>query len=85
MVLLIKKKKEVKYKNIREVTMSQNIFERFFKIGTIRIYTNASSGGYNGNNHRNMSGKNGIIIHCVTDLREKYKNVKEIIDEGIEK
>jgi len=79
-----KEQKELKYKNIREVTMSQNIIERIFKIGTIKIFTNASSGVYGGSNHRNMNAKNGIVVHCVTDVKEKYQKVKQIIDEGTE-
>ena len=81
---LNKEQKELKYKYVREVTMTQSIFERMFNIGTIRIFTNASSGGYyNGrNNHNNMMGKNGINIHCVTNLQEQYQKVKELIDEG---
>ena len=79
-----KEQKELKYKNIREVTMSQNILERIFRIGTIKIFTNASSGVYGGSSHRNMNAKNGIIVHCVTDVKEKYQQVKQIIDEGTE-
>ncbi len=79
---LNKEEKELKYKYIREVTMSQNILERFCGIGTIRIFTNASSGGYNGRNHNSMNGRNGIYIHCVDNVQEQYRIIKEIIDEG---
>ncbi len=80
---LNKEQKELKYKYIREVTMSQSIFERMFDLGTIRIFTNASSGtGYYGNKHNNMVGRNGINIHCVTNIQEQYQKVKELIDEG---
>lgn len=78
---LNKEEKELKYKHIREVTMNQNVLERIFKIGTIRVFTNASSGSYNGRGH-NMKGKNGIYIHCVKNVQEQYKIVKELIDEG---
>lgn len=64
-----KEEKELKYKYIREVTMSQNILERFCGIGTIKIFTNASNGGYN-----------GIYIHCVYNVQEQYMIIKEIID-----
>ena len=74
--------KEVKYKYIREVTMSQNILERFCGIGTIKIFTNASSGGYSGRNHSSMKGRNGLYIHCVDNVQEQYRIIKEIIDEG---
>lgn len=79
-----KEEKELKYKNVREVTMTQSIVERMFGLGTIRIFTNASSGGYGRDNHGNMNARNGIVIHCVKDVRENYKKVKEIIDEGTE-
>ncbi len=74
--------KELKYKYVREVTMSQNIIERMFGIGTIRIFTNASSGYGNSRSHYNMIGKNGIFIHCVENVKEQYQRVKQIIDEG---
>ncbi len=79
---LNKEEKELKYKYIREVTMTQNILERIFKIGTIRIFTNASSGNYGYGRNHNMIGKNGIFIHCVKNVKEEYNKVKEIIDEG---
>lgn len=80
---LNKEEKELKYKHIREVTMNQNILERFCGIGTIRIFTNASSGGYGtSSRHNNMKGRNGIYIHCVEDVQEQYRTIKQIIDEG---
>ena len=79
---LNKEEKELKYKFVREVTMSRSILERICGIGTIRIFTNASSGGYNGKNHSNMNGRNGILIHCLEDVEEQYRIVKQIIDEG---
>lgn len=79
---LNKEEKELKYKFIREVTMSRNILERICGIGTIRIFTNASSGGYGGRNHSSMQGRNGIFIHCLEDVEEQYRIIKQIIDEG---
>ncbi len=80
---LNKEEKELKYKYIREVTMNQNILERIFHIGTIRIFTNASSGMVYGNSkHNKMYGKNGLAVHCVENVGEQYKKVKELIDEG---
>lgn len=76
---LNKEEKELKYKYVREVAMNQNILERAFNIGTIRIYTNASSGYVNG---KNMSARNGIYIHCVENVKERYEEIKKIIDEG---
>ncbi len=73
---LNKEEKELKYKHIREVALRQNIIQRMFNIGTIRIFTNATS-GYNGNN-RNL---NGLNIHCVENPQEQYKKVKELIDQ----
>ena len=79
---LNKEEKELKYKFVREVTMSRNILERICGIGTIKIFTNASSGGYGGRNHNSMKGRNGIFIHCLADVEEQYRIVKQIIDEG---
>ncbi len=72
---LNKEEKQLKYEHIREVTMSQNIFERLFHIGRIRLVTAA-------NNNRYM--KNGVDIRCVTDIEEKIKKVREIMDEADE-
>lgn len=77
-----KEEKELKYKYIREVTMNQNILERFCDIGTIKIFTNASSGYGNSGNHNNMRGRNGLYIHCVDNVQEQYRAIKQIIDEG---
>ena len=79
---LNKEEKELKYKFIREVTMSQNIIERLFGIGKIKVFTNASSGMNNGAYGNNMRNRNGIQIHCVENVGEQYKKVKEIIDNG---
>ena len=79
---LNKEEKELKYKFVREVTMSRNLLERICGIGTIKIFTNASSGGYGGGNHNSMKGRNGIFIHCLADVEEQYRIVKQIIDEG---
>lgn len=79
---LNREEKELKYKYIREVTMSQSILERICGIGTIKIFTNASSGMYTGRNHNSLKGKNGIYIHCVRGVQEQYKRIKQIIDEG---
>lgn len=80
---LNKEQKELKYKSIREVTMTQNILERICGIGTIKIFTNASSGLYNNTSkHNTMRGKNGLHIHCIKDVAEQYKKIKQIIDEG---
>lgn len=80
---LNKEEKELKYKYIREVTLNKSIIERMFNMGTIRLFTNASSGMVNNKNHK-AAGKNGIYIHCVKDAQEQYKKIKEIIDEGTE-
>ena len=79
---LNKEEKELKYKYIREVTMSQNIIERLFGIGKIKVFTNASSGMNNGAYGNSMRNRNGIQIHCVENVMEQYKKVKEIIDNG---
>lgn len=79
---LNKEEKELKYKSVREVTMTQGILERMFGLGTIRIYTNASSAVYSQGSHTNMQGINGIFIHCVENVEEQYKLIKQIIDNG---
>ncbi len=79
---LNKEEKELKYKFVREVTMHQNILERMCDIGTIRIFTNASSGYRNSGIHNSMRGRNGIYIHCIEDVQQQYQAIKQIIDEG---
>ena len=66
---LNKSEKEVKYKYIREVAMRQTLFQRFFNLGNIVLYTNAET-GYG----------NGIFIVNITDVQETYKKIKTIID-----
>lgn len=61
--------KEVKYKYISEIIMSQNVVQRFFNIGNIILFTDAKT--YYGNR---------ISIINVEDVEEKYKNIKKIID-----
>lgn len=61
--------KEVKYKYIREVTMSQTFIQRFFNIGNIILYTNAETGF-----------GNGISIVNVENVKEVYKKIKDIIN-----
>lgn len=61
--------KEVKYKHIREIIMSQSFIQRFFNIGTVVLYTNADT--VNGN---------GIYIHNLENVQEVYKNIKVIVD-----
>ena len=78
-----KEEKELKYKYIREVTMTRGVFERMFGLGTVNIFTNASSGG-SGTSHGNMNTRNGIHIHCLSNVEEEYKKIKQIIDEGTE-
>lgn len=81
---LNKEEKELKYRYIREITMNQNLLERFCGIGTIRIFTNASSGVYSfQSGHNDMKNTNGIHIHCVENVKEQYRTIKQIIDEGI--
>lgn len=77
---LNKEEKQLKYEHIREVTMTQNIFERIFGIGRIRLYTNASSGYTNTRKHT-QTRKNGVDIHCVSGVREKTNAIKQIIDD----
>lgn len=62
--------KSLKYEYIREVVMSQSILENLCSVGTIKIYTNASA----------ESG-NGINMHCLENVEEKYKSIRQIIDE----
>ncbi len=61
--------KEVKYKYIREITMSQTFVQRFFNLGRIILFTNAETGP-----------GNGIFIGSVENVNEVYKQIKEIID-----
>lgn len=79
---LNKEEKELKYKFVREVSMHQNVLEKMFNIGTIRIFTNASSGYSGDSSHNSMKGKNGIYIHCLENVKQQYQAIKKIIDEG---
>lgn len=62
--------KEVKYKYIREVSMTQGFIQRGFKLGNIILYTNAESGF-----------GNGIRIINVENPKEVFSKIKEVIGE----
>ncbi len=64
-----KSEKEVKYKHIREIVMSETLIQRLFKLGTIRMFTNAESGF-----------SNGIFIMNVANSKEVYEKIKEIVN-----
>lgn len=70
--------KELKYKFIREVTMTKSIIERMFNLGTIHLYTNASSGMRRG--RHNASGGNGLALHCISDIEQVLPQIKKLID-----
>lgn len=61
--------KEVKHKYIREITLSQTVFQRIFNLGTVILYTNAESGL-----------GNGIALADLENVQEKYRAIKEIIN-----
>ncbi len=80
---LNKEEKELKYQYIREVSLRQNVLERALNLGTIKLTTNATTGVYNSSNRHNNAGQiNGVYIHCVENVRDQYKAIKQIIDEG---
>lgn len=80
---LNKEEKELKYQYIREVSLRQNVLERALNLGTIRLNTNATTGVYNSSNRHNNAGQlNGVHIHCVENVKDQYKAIKQIIDEG---
>lgn len=60
MFFLNKEIKKIKYKNIREITMNKNILERIFNIGTITIFTNAST--YKVNNRDYQRNRHNRIL-----------------------
>ena len=66
---LYNEQKELKYENIKEVTLSQDVLERMFNIGTIKLFTSASN-----------NKKNGIYIHCIENVEEQYRIIKQIIE-----
>lgn len=70
--------KELKYKFIREVAMTKNIIERIFNLGTIHLYTNASSGIRRG--RHNASVGNGLALHCISDIEQVLPHIKKLVD-----
>ncbi len=80
---LNKEEKELEYKNIRSVILSQNVLQRICNIGTIRLYTTASNAIYTeGSRNVGIGLRNGIYIHCVENVQDQYIKIKQIIDEG---
>lgn len=75
------KKKEIKYRNIIEVTMSSSSFEKKYNLGTIWIFTDTA---------RKITGRKtffwkriwggGIVLRCVENVEEQYEIIKKIIE-----
>ena len=85
----------LEYECIREIVMTQNILERLFGIGTIRIFTDFTKATNSKdinimdflrvNQYRlKRIYRNSIPIHCLTSVHKQYELVKRIINEGTE-
>lgn len=61
--------KELKYRNIREITKRQTFIQRFFNIGNIVLFSNAESGFVN-----------GVFMVHIEDVDDVYRKIKEIIN-----
>lgn len=61
--------KELKYRNIREITKRQTFIQRYFNIGNIVLFSNAESGFVN-----------GVFMVHIEDVDDIYRKVKEIIN-----
>lgn len=61
--------KELKYRNIREITKRQTFIQRYFNIGNIVLFSNAESGFVN-----------GVFMAHIEDVDDVYRKVKEIIN-----
>ena len=59
--------KELKYKNIREVTKRQSFIQRYFNIGNIALFSNAETGFVG-----------GVFMINIENIDEVYDKVKEI-------
>lgn len=59
--------KELKYKNIREVTKRQSFIQRYFNIGNIALFSNAETGFVG-----------GVFMINIENIDEVYHKVKEI-------
>lgn len=62
--------KEVKYKHIRECVLTRTIMDRIFGFGRIILFTNAETGF-----------ANGIMIPCVENSEEVYRQIKALLDD----
>lgn len=61
-------KKEIKYKDIKEITMRQTFLQRKFNLGDIILRTSAE--GYS----------NGIVIVDIENVENEYNKIKKIIN-----
>ena len=61
--------RELKYRNIREITKRQTFIQRYFNIGNIVLFSNAESGFVN-----------GVFMVHIEDVDDVYRKVKEIIN-----
>ena len=66
-------KKQISYKNIREISMSQNVFQRKHNIGTIVLTTSAVT--YT----RNRAYNNGISVYDIKNVDDHYQEIKKLV------
>jgi len=64
---LDKSQKELKYKYIREISSRQSVMQRFFKIGDVKLSSNAE--GYS----------SGLVVQNIEEVDKHYQAIKEII------
>ena len=61
--------KSIKYRDIKEITYSQGVWERLFNLGTIHIDTNSGN-----------IFNNGIDIDCVQNVEDVFTKIKNIVN-----
>lgn len=65
-----KVQKEISYHNISEIKMQQNIFQKWFHVGDIILYSHA----YN-------NSDNGITLVSIPNVEEVYEKVQALINQ----
>lgn len=61
--------KDIRYKDIKEVTMAQTFIQRFFNLGSININTAAETGV-----------NNGIIMRSIYNVKEIYIQIRKVVN-----
>jgi len=66
--------RDIKFKNVKEITLKQGILQRHFGLGSVLLQTHATP-------HHPSASSTGLIIKDIGNSEELYKMIKKRIDD----